>query len=82
MGCFDDGAGDVIVDGDTGFLVRDPSDFEELLEVLCRLLDDPDHARLLGQRGFERLHAHFTAAAFQERVGTPSSVALLVKLWH
>jgi phosphatidylinositol alpha-1,6-mannosyltransferase len=68
VGCFDDGAEDVIVHGKTGYLVRDPNDARELCGVLGRLLRDPEHAQQLGKRGFERLHKHFTAEHVQARL--------------
>lgn len=68
VGCFDQGAEDVIVHSETGFLVRDPSDSQELLEVLCALLRDPERARTLGRRGFERLHERFTSRHVQARL--------------
>ncbi|MCH7562944.1 MAG: glycosyltransferase family 4 protein [Gemmatimonadetes bacterium] len=51
VGCFDQGAEDVIVHGETGLLVVDPSDTED--------------AREFGSKGFDRLHAHFTPARVQ-----------------
>lgn len=68
VGCFDDGAEDVIAHEETGYLIGDPGDREELLGVLRRLLDDPAHARAMGRRGFERLHDRFTARHFQGRL--------------
>lgn len=68
VGCFDQGAEDVIVHGQTGFLVRDPDDPAELAGVLRPLLRDPALARRLGKHGFRRLHERFTARHHQERV--------------
>lgn len=68
LGCRDDGAEDVIVDQETGLLVRDPKDGPELSAALRRLLGQPEEARDMGRRGFERLHKHFTAAHVQERL--------------
>ena len=68
LGCRDDGAEDVIVHQETGLLVRDPKDAPELSAALRRLLSQPEEAREMGRRGFERLHKHFTAAHVQERL--------------
>ena len=68
LGCRDDGAEDIIVDGETGLLVRDPKDADEVTAALRRLLGNPEEARTLGRRGFERLHQHFTGAHLQERL--------------
>ena len=68
IGTWNDGAEDVIEDGRTGYLVRDPEDQTELSGLIERLLDDPAHARVLGLAGFQRLQARFTAEAFRERI--------------
>jgi phosphatidylinositol alpha-1,6-mannosyltransferase len=68
LGCRDDGAEDVIVDGETGLLIKNPRDKAELAGAVLRLLRDPEEARAMGRRGFARLHAHFTAAHVQERI--------------
>ena len=68
VGCYEQGAEDIILPGETGFLVRDPSDAKELLGVLQRLLSDPARTRELGVNGFKRLHANFTAQHYQKRV--------------
>jgi glycosyltransferase involved in cell wall biosynthesis len=67
VGCFDDGAEDVIVHEETGYLLRDPDDAGALYAVLDRLLSDSEHAKRLGEAGFDRLHRQFTAAQFQKR---------------
>ena len=68
VGCFDDGAEDVIVHEQTGLLVRDPNNAKELLGVLRLLLTEPERARQMGAKGFARLHERFTAAHVQQRV--------------
>lgn len=68
VGCYDDGAEDIIQDGETGYLIRDPDDQNELLDVLRRLLRDPECAQRMGKNGFELLHSRFTAEHFQERL--------------
>lgn len=68
VGCFDQGAEEIIVHGETGFLVYNPRDCQELLEVLDALLRDPERARALGRRGSERLHERFTSHHVQGRI--------------
>ena len=68
LGCFDDGAEDVIVHQETGLLVRDPTDTPELLQVLRTLLSDPARASQMGSNGFARLHERFTTRHVQERI--------------
>ena len=58
VGCFGDGGEDVIVDGETGLLVHDPNDAQELQQVLIELLEDParidavlDEAKALAATG-------------------------------
>lgn len=67
IGCYDQGAEDIIVDGQTGFLMRDSDDPDELFALLGALLGNKIRARELGRKGFERLHGRFTAAHFQGR---------------
>ncbi len=67
VGCWDQGAEDVIVHGETGLLLHDPWNREELLQVLRQLLENPEMAGEMGSRGFRRLHDHFTAERFQAR---------------
>lgn len=68
VGCFDDGAEEVIMHGETGLLVRDPNAPDQLLEVLRALLRDPERAWAMGKKGFERLHCYFTSQHVQERI--------------
>ena len=68
VGCRNDGAADVIVHGETGMLVADPTDRAELTAVLTELLDAPVQAAELGRNGFQRLHEMFTAEHYQQRV--------------
>lgn len=68
LACHDDGGADVVVDGETGFLVRQPIDRTELLDIVSRLLADPALARRMGEAGWRRLNQHFTSTAHQARV--------------
>ncbi len=67
LGSCQDGAEDVIVDGETGVLVPEALDPGEIAGALNRLLDDPLRAAEMGRRGFERLHRNFTAEQFRGR---------------
>lgn len=68
VGCFDQGAEEIIIHDETGYLVRDPANAEELRTVLAALLCDPERARELGRRGFERLRKYFTSRHVQDRI--------------
>ena len=48
---------DQVIDGETGLLVRDPTDLEEFGTALCRLLDDPALREQLGEAGRQRANA-------------------------
>lgn len=65
VGSVHDAAGEVIRDGETGYLVD--LDRDELAERLIALLRDRDAARRLGEAGRERWRAHFRYSAFKER---------------
>lgn len=67
VGCIGDGAQEVIRDGETGYLLRDAQSSEELVNVLFKLLDDPQRTVSLGLNGFERLHQRFTVQHFRSR---------------
>jgi glycosyltransferase involved in cell wall biosynthesis len=68
VGCFDQGAADVIVHGETGFLIRDANDSGEILGVVRALLSDPKRAGALGKAGLERLHERFTSDHVRARI--------------
>jgi glycosyltransferase involved in cell wall biosynthesis len=53
---------EVVVDGETGLLVP-PADVSALAAALSRLLEDEPLRRAMGERGAERLAAHFSTAA-------------------
>ena len=67
IGAIEDAAGEVIVDGATGFLVPQ-SDREALTERLVRLLTDESLRRRMGDAGQRRVHDRFTYGAFSRRV--------------
>jgi trehalose synthase len=45
---------DQVIDGESGLLVRDPTDLEEFGAALCRILDDDEFRRQLGDRARAR----------------------------
>ncbi|MDY6904865.1 MAG: glycosyltransferase family 4 protein [Thermodesulfobacteriota bacterium] len=45
--------------GDAGIIVP-PEDPDALAIAIARVLDNPEFARELGQKGYQRVHAHFT----------------------
>ncbi len=62
------GTPDVIIDGETGFLVP-YGDESALREAMVRLLDDADLRETMGRAGHARLVEHFTFPTYQERLG-------------
>ena len=68
LGCFDQGTEEVVIHKETGVLIHDPNDSKELFGALDKLLTDKDAARVMGRKGFERLHQNFTSAHHQLRV--------------
>ena len=67
VGSTQDAAGEIIVDGETGFLV-DQSDIPRLAEKMIGLLQDPSLRRRLGCNGRERLHRQFSFERFHTRM--------------
>jgi glycosyltransferase involved in cell wall biosynthesis len=61
------GTPDVIVDGESGYLVP-YGDVEALEGALDRLLSDPELRRSIGEAGRRRLEEQFTFERFKERV--------------
>ena len=53
------GTPEVVVDGETGFLVP-PRDPEALANAIKLLIDDPELRKKFGQAGRERVERHFT----------------------
>jgi len=68
VGCRDQGAEDVIVHDETGFLVQNPDDQAELEGAISILLGDSERASSMGRNGFARLHSQFTATHYQARI--------------
>ncbi len=61
------GLKDIVVDGDTGFLVA-PGDAEKLAASMEQLLKDPRKAVEMGLRGHERFTENFTPDAVMPRI--------------
>jgi glycosyltransferase involved in cell wall biosynthesis len=59
------GVPELVVDGETGLLVR-PGDPAALAAALRRLLEDPELRRKLGAAGRARVGTHFTLDSFHE----------------
>ena len=53
------GITDIVLHGRTGLLVP-PGDPQALADALDRLIDDPDHARELGEQGRQHVDDHFS----------------------
>ncbi len=60
------GVPELVVDGQTGYLVP-PDDVPALAEALCRLIQDPDRAQAMGRAGQRRAEAFFSVRPFAER---------------
>ncbi|MBU0517775.1 glycosyltransferase [bacterium] len=54
---------EVVKDGETGILIE-PNNPQALADAVCRLLEDPDYAKQMGQNA----QSHITAAESMERV--------------
>jgi L-malate glycosyltransferase len=55
------GAGEAIVEGETGFLVA-PGDDSEMSDRIVRLLQNPDGARIMGENGRRIVEENFSCA--------------------
>jgi len=62
------GSTDIIIDGDTGFLIP-AGDAEVLAERLRLLVDDPDLCRTMGEHARAYVRSAHTMEAFSRRVG-------------
>jgi phosphatidylinositol alpha-1,6-mannosyltransferase len=64
------GAAEAVVEGETGFVVGDPSDPAAVADRLARLIDDPDLAARMGAAGRERAVAELSYDVLAARLGT------------
>lgn len=58
---------EIIVDGETGLLVKH-GDYEGLASAISRFLEDEEFARKCGFQGYLRFQAHFTQEVFAENL--------------
>ena len=63
------GAAEAVADGETGIVVRRPSDPREVAAAFTRLLDHPVQARQVGVAARERAVAEFSYDVLAERLG-------------
>ncbi len=68
VGSVADAAGDVIVDGETGFLVE-PDDLAGLASSIARLLEDGELRGRFGEAGRRRFEQEFTYERYRDRLG-------------
>lgn len=68
VACHDDGAADVVIDGETGLLLENPPTPEAVGGAVVTLLSNPERAQRLGRAGWRRLRERFTREAHQARV--------------
>ncbi len=62
-----DGVRETVVDGETGYL-RELGDESGMVSAICRILDSPETATAMGQKGRERAESQFTAARTAQRI--------------
>jgi len=67
IGAIHDAAREIVVDGETGYLV-DQGDMTDLSNKLARLLADPSLRRRLGSNGHNRLQTNFSFEGFRSRI--------------
>ena len=63
------GAAEAVADGETGIVVRRPTDVREVAAAFASLLDDPAAARRMGAAGRQRVVAEFAYDVLAERLG-------------
>jgi phosphatidyl-myo-inositol dimannoside synthase len=71
-----DASREIVVDGETGFLV-DQSDGDQICHTITRLLKDPFLRKRFGSAGFERVNTHFSYERFKGRISL--AVGLLLR---
>lgn len=67
IGCRDNAAAEVIVDGETGILV-DQADLGQLADAVVRLLSDRELRARMGAAGFRRAHDRFSFERFSSQL--------------
>jgi glycosyltransferase involved in cell wall biosynthesis len=61
------GVPEIVRDGETGYLVP-MGDADAMADAMIRLLENPDMAADMGEKGRRRVHEHFTIQATAQRV--------------
>jgi len=64
-----DGAPEVVIPGETGYLVR-PGDAEGLADAISRLLDDPELRAQMGRAGRRRVDPDFRAETMVQEIAS------------
>ena len=68
LGCRDDGAEEIIVDGETGLLLARQDDLPALTAAIKALLENPDRTAEMGRKGHARWQEMFTSQQFDQRL--------------
>ncbi len=63
------GAAEAVADGETGIVVRNPEDVDEVVSAYTALLDDPDRRRRMGIAARQRAVEEFSYDVLAERLG-------------
>jgi phosphatidylinositol alpha-1,6-mannosyltransferase len=63
------GAAEAVADGETGIVVRDPEDVDEVVAAITSLLDDPDRLRAMGAAARRRAVTEFSYGHLADRLG-------------
>lgn len=67
LGSYVDAAATIIIDGETGVLVRDPTNPQEVAASIIELMDKPEVVEQMGRKGFERLKRQYLFEHFRQR---------------
>ncbi len=63
------GAAEAVADGETGFVIRDPENVQDVADAIERLLDDDVLRRTMGERSRERVVESFSYDVLARRLG-------------
>ena len=61
------GIPDEVVDGENGFIIKD-KDSQSLADALCKLLGDESLRQKMGENGYQKFKAKFTAMCFENKI--------------
>jgi glycosyltransferase involved in cell wall biosynthesis len=73
--------GSVVDDGENGLLAA-PDDATDLARCIAALMDNPDRRRAMGQRGREKVLAHYTVPRITDRIEAVYQRVLQVRSLH